>query len=120
VITSNRTRGPRRPQASLPLLPIDYPSFETEYQIVLLKAPGVPAALAAQITGWRSARAGSLAARVAETLDWAHALLALDRTDVDEATLTDTLGVLLKYQDDVQRLQGARARDLARRAHGAG
>ena len=124
VITSNRTREVHDALKRRCLYYwIDYPSFETEYQIVLLKAPGVPAALAAQITRVAQAlREQDLfkPPGVAETLDWATALLALDRTDVDEATLTDTLGVLLKYQDDVQRVQGALARDLARRAHGAG
>jgi MoxR-like ATPase len=124
VITSNRTREVHDALKRRCLYHwIDYPDFETEYQIVLLKAPGVPAGLATQITLLAQAlRQQDLfkPPGVAETLDWANALLAMDRADVDEATLNDTLGVLLKYQDDIQRVQGALARDLARRAHGAG
>jgi len=86
----------------------------------MLKAPGISAQLAYQVTRVAQAlRENDLykPPGVAETLDWANALLAMDRADLDEATINDTLGVLLKYQDDVQRVQGALARDLAKRAH---
>jgi MoxR-like ATPase len=124
VVTSNRTREVHDALKRRCLYHwIDYPSFEIEYQIVLLKAPGVPAGLATQIIRIsQSLREHDLfkPPGVAETLDWANALMALDRTEVDEQTLNETLGVLLKYQDDVQRVQGALARDLARRARGIG
>jgi MoxR-like ATPase len=124
VITSNRTREVHDALKRRCLYHwIDYPSFETEYQIVLLKAPGVPAGLAAQITRVTQAlRELDLfkPPGVAETLDWANALLALDRTEIDEQALAETLGVLLKYQDDVQRVNGPLGRDLARRARGGG
>ena len=121
VITSNRTREVHDALKRRCLYHwINYPSFETEYQIVMLKAPGISAQLAYQMT--RVAQSLSQndlfkAPGVAETLDWANALLAMDCADLDEATINDTLGVLLKYQDDVQRVQGALARDLAKRAH---
>ena len=122
VITSNRTREVHDALKRRCLYHwINYPSFETEYQIVMLKAPGVSAQLAYQITRVAQAlRQNDLykPPGVAETLDWAHALLAMDCADLDEATINETLGVLLKYQDDVQRVQGALARDLAKRAHG--
>jgi hypothetical protein len=54
---------------------------------------------------------------VAETLDWANALMAMECAELDEAAINDTLGVLLKYQDDVQRVHGALARDLVKQAH---
>jgi len=53
-----------------------------------------------------------------ETLDWAAALAAMGRADLDEATINDTLGVLLKYQDDVQRVRGETVHHLLQRAHG--
>jgi MoxR-like ATPase len=123
VITSNRTREVHDALKRRCLYYwINYPGFETEYQIVLLKAPGVSAQLAYQVTKVVQAlRENDLFKRpgVAETLDWAHALVAMDRAELDEATINDTLGVLLKYQDDVQRVQGALARDLAKRARAA-
>jgi len=121
VITSNRTREVHDALKRRCLYHwINYPTFETEYQIVMLKAPGISAQLAYQVTRVAQAlRENDLykPPGVAETLDWANALLAMDRADLDEATINDTLGVLLKYQDDVQRVQGALARDLAKRAH---
>ena len=120
VITSNRTREVHDALKRRCLYHwINYPDFETEYQIVMLKTPGIAAQLASQVTRVAQAlRQADLfkAPGVAETLDWANALLAMDRADLDEATINDTLGVLLKYQDDVQRVQGALARDLAKRA----
>ena len=120
VVTSNRTREVHDAFKRRCLYHwINYPDFETEYQIVMLKTPGIAAQLASQVTRVAQAlRQADLfkAPGVAETLDWANALLAMDRADLDEATINDTLGVLLKYQDDVQRVQGALARDLAKRA----
>jgi MoxR-like ATPase len=120
VVTSNRTREVHDALKRRCLYHwINYPDFETEYQIVMLKTPGIAAQLASQVTRVAQAlRQADLfkAPGVAETLDWANALLAMDRADLDEATINDTLGVLLKYQDDVQRVQGALARDLAKRA----
>ena len=55
---------------------------------------------------------------VAETLDWAHALMALGQIELDPATVEATLGVLLKYQDDLARISGATARTLVEAARG--
>ncbi|MCX6030165.1 MAG: MoxR family ATPase [Chloroflexi bacterium] len=120
IVTSNRTREVHDALKRRCLYHwINYPDFETEYQIVTLKTPGIAAQLSYQVTRVVQAlRQADLfkAPGVAETLDWANALLAMDCADLDEATINDTLGVLLKYQDDVQRVQGALARDLAKRA----
>ena len=121
VVTSNRTREVHDALKRRCLYHwINYPSFETEYQIVLLKAPGVSAQLAVQVTRVvQELRRADLykPPGVAETLDWSNALLAMGTQEIDEAVINDTLGVLLKYQDDVQRTQGALSRDLAKRAH---
>jgi MoxR-like ATPase len=121
VVTSNRTREVHDALKRRCLYHwINYPSFETEYQIVLLKVPGVSAQLAVQVTRVvQELRRADLykPPGVAETLDWANALLAMGTQEIDEAGINDTLGVLLKYQDDVQRAQGALSRDLAKRAH---
>jgi MoxR-like ATPase len=82
--------------------------------------PGVPDRLAYQVVKVvQELRRADLykPPGVAETLDWGNALLAMNRTQLDEATINETLGVLLKYQDDVQRIQGALARDLAKQVY---
>jgi MoxR-like ATPase len=122
VATSNRTREVHDALKRRCLYQwIDYPSFDTEYQILQLKVPGVPESLSFQIvSAVQQLRQVDLfkAPGIAETLDWARALLAMDRQELDEQTVDDTLGVLLKYQDDIQRVQGDLARELVRRAHG--
>ncbi len=125
VITSNRTREVHDALKRRCLYHwIDYPDFETEYEIVQLKVPGIAQRLSFQVvTAVQQLRQLELfkPPGVAETLDWATALLAMNCDELDEQTINDTLGVLLKYQDDVQRVQGALARDLARHSHaGAG
>jgi len=121
VITSNRTREVHDALKRRCLYHwINYPSFETEYQIIVLKVPGVPAQLSYQVTRVAQALRQSELFKppgVAETLDWANALMAMECAELDEATLNDTLGVLLKYQDDVQRVHGSLARDLVKQAH---
>jgi MoxR-like ATPase len=122
VATSNRTREVHDALKRRCLYQwIDYPSFDTEYQILQLKVPGVPESLSFQIvSAVQQLRQVDLfkAPGIAETLDWARALLAMDRQELDEQTVDDTLGVLLKYQDDIQQVQGDLARELVRRAHG--
>jgi MoxR-like ATPase len=116
VITSNRTREVHDALKRRCLYQwIDYPSFETEYNILQLKVPGLTQTLSYQVvSAVQQLRQLELfkAPGVAETLDWAHALLAMDQRELDEGVLNDTLGVLLKYQDDVQRIQGSVARQL--------
>ncbi len=125
VITSNRTREVHDALKRRCLYHwIDYPDFQTEYEIVQLKVPGIEQRLSYQVvTAVQELRQLELfkPPGVAETLDWATALLVMNRDELDEQTINDTLGVLLKYQDDVQRVQGALARDLAAQSHaGAG
>jgi MoxR-like ATPase len=116
VITSNRTREVHDALKRRCLYQwIDYPSFETEYRILQLKVPGLAQTLSYQvISAVQQLRQLELfkAPGVAETLDWAHALLAMDQQALDERVLTDTLGVLLKYQDDILRIQGPVSRQL--------
>jgi MoxR-like ATPase len=122
VATSNRTREVHDALKRRCLYQwIDYPSFDTEYQILQLKVPGVPESLSFQIvSAVQQLRQVDLfkAPGIAETLDWARALLAMDRQELDEQTVDDTLGVLLKYQDDIQQVQGDLAREMVRRAQG--
>ncbi len=114
VITSNRTREVHDALKRRCLyFWIDYPSFEKEYAIVLAKVPQAPQRLARQVTAFiQELRQVDLykVPGVAETLDWTAALVALDQTALDPAVVDDTLGVILKYQDDVEKVRGERAR----------
>jgi len=126
VITSNRTREvhdalKRRCVYSW----IDYPSAETERRIVAAKLPEVPARLAGQVTAFvQELRTAELykTAGVSETLDWAAALIALDREELDAETIDETLGILLKNQEDIQAVRGERIQAMLNRAlaRGAG
>ena len=92
---------------------IDYPSFEKELEIVQTQLPDAPAKLAKQITGFIQAlREMDLykLPGVAETLDWTTALVALDQKALDPVIVDETLGAVLKYQDDVEKVKGAQAR----------
>ncbi len=110
VITSNRTREIHDALKRRCLYHwIDYPSFEKELRIVRTKAPEASEALARQAVAFVQALREQELFKlpgVAETLDWIRALVALDRQALDEQVVHDTLGVLLKYRDDVQRVQG--------------
>ncbi|MFD2181201.1 AAA family ATPase [Rhodoplanes azumiensis] len=116
VITSNRTREIHDALKRRCLYHwVDYPSAEREVAIVRTKVPGISATLSEEIVRFVQAlRREDLfkAPGVAETLDWAGALTELDAVALDPATVSDTLGVLLKYQDDIARLQGSRAGEL--------
>jgi MoxR-like ATPase len=116
VVTSNRTREVHDALKRRCLYHwVDYPSAERELAIVRAKVPGISARLSAEVVHFVQAlRREDLfkSPGVAETLDWATALAELDAVALDPATVSDTLGVLLKYQDDIARLQGTRAREL--------
>jgi MoxR-like ATPase len=123
VLTSNRTREIHDALKRRCLyFWIDYPSFDKEYRIVRARVPRAPERLARQVVAFvQELRNVDLykAPGVAETLDWAAALLALDRTELTAATVEETLGALLKYQDDLHRArqeleQGLLERALAR------
>lgn len=111
VITSNRTREIHDALKRRCLYHwIDYPSFEKEYNIVLTKVREAPERLAREVVAFVQAlRQEDLykLPGVAETLDWMAALVALDREDLSDDVINDTLGVLLKYQDDIQQVHGA-------------
>lgn len=116
VVTSNRTREVHDALKRRCLYHwVDYPSAERELAIVRAKVPGIAARLAAEVVRFVQAlRREDLfkAPGIAETLDWAGALAELDAAALDPATVSDTLGVLLKYQDDIARMKGARAAEL--------
>jgi MoxR-like ATPase len=108
VVTSNRTREIHDAIKRRCLYHwIDYPTAERELAIMAARAPEVPALLRAQIVAFvQKLRAADLfkVPGVAETLDWGHALVALGAVELDPATVEATLGVLLKYQDDLARI----------------
>jgi MoxR-like ATPase len=110
VITSNRTREIHDALKRRCLYHwIDYPSLEKEYRIVQTRVPGAPELLAQQVVTFvQDLRDTDLYKRpgVAETIDWLNALVALDQRELDEETVNDTLGALLKYQDDIRLVQG--------------
>jgi MoxR-like ATPase len=116
VITSNRTREVHDALKRRCLYHwVGYPNAERELAIVRAKVPGVGKRLSQQVVGFVQAlRKQDLfkAPGVAETLDWAGALSELDVTALDPATVSDTLGVLLKYQDDIARLEGSKVKEL--------
>src|SRR6478735_2194440 len=116
VITSNRTREIHDALKRRCLYHwVGYPTAERELQILKAKAPRAPARLSREIVAFVQAiRAQDLfkVPGVAETLDWASALVELDAVALDPAMVSDTLGVLLKYQDDIQAMQGGKAKAL--------
>jgi MoxR-like ATPase len=124
VITSNRTREVHDAlKRRCVYCWIDYPDAETERRIVAAKLPEVPARLAAQVAAFvHELRRADLYknAGVSETLDWAAALVALDRDELDAATIDETLGILLKNQEDIQALRGERIQAMLDRALGGG
>ena len=116
IITSNRTREIHDALKRRCLYHwVDYPDAERELAIVSNKVPGADARLAQEVVAFvqklRSIDLFKLPG-VAETLDWAGALTALDRIALDPTTIDDTLGVLLKYQDDIQKMRGSAAAAL--------
>ena len=114
VITSNRTREVHDALKRRCLYYwIDYPSFEKELEIVHARLPHASEKLARQVTGFIQAlREMDLykLPGVAETLDWTTALVALDRQALDPVIVDETLGAVLKYQDDVDKVKGEGAR----------
>ena len=116
VITSNRTREIHDALKRRCLYHwVGYPTATRELEIVRAKVPGVGKKLSEQVVGFVQAlRKQDLfkSPGVAETLDWATALSELDAVALDPATVSDTLGVLLKYQDDIARLEGGKVKEL--------
>jgi MoxR-like ATPase len=124
VITSNRTRELHDALKRRCLyFWIDYPDFEKEFRIVTTKVPEAPERLAQQVTAFvqelRSAELYKVAG-VSETLDWMAALVALDRAELDPATIEQTLGILLKNHEDIETMRGERIPSLLNRARSRG
>ena len=94
---------------------VDYPDAERELEILRRKAPGVAERLSQEVVGFiQRLRKMDLfkLPGVAETIDWSKALVALDKLALDPQTVNDTLGTLLKYQDDITRIRGSEAERL--------
>ena len=109
VITSNRTREVHDALKRRCLYQwIDYPSFEIEFQILRMKVPGLDQQLSHQIVSTvQQLRESDLfkAPGIAETLDWGRAIQSMDIKILDEGTINSTLGVVLKYQDDILQVK---------------
>ncbi len=124
VITSNRTREVHDALKRRCLYYwIDYPTFDKEFEIVRAKVPQAPARLARQVTGFiQELRQTDLykIPGVAETLDWTAALVALDRQALEPSIVEETLGVILKYQDDVEKVRGESLKAILERVRATG
>jgi len=118
VITSNRTREIHDAlKRRCFYYWVDYPDAPRELDILKLKAPGAAEELTKQVVGFvQKLRKEELfkLPGVAETIDWTKALVELDRITLDPATVNDTLGALLKYQDDINKIRGNEASRLLR------
>jgi MoxR-like ATPase len=116
ILTSNRTREVHDALKRRCLYHwLDYPEFEREVAILLTRLPGVPETLAREIVAFvQRLREADLtkAPGVAETLDWAAALVALGTDKLDAGRVEQTLGVLLKYQEDVSSMRAGGARGI--------
>lgn len=116
IITSNRTREIHDALKRRCLYHwVDYPSAERELQIVASKLPGIDRQLSQQVVAFvQRLRDEDLFKQpgVAETLDWADALIQLDKVSLDGDAIDNTLGALLKYQDDIARIRGSEAARL--------
>jgi len=123
VLTSNRTREVHDALKRRCLYQwIEYPSFEKELAIVRERVPQASARLAGQVTTVVQSLRGLELYKVpgvSETLDWARALVALDRQALDAAAAEQTLGVVLKAKDDIDSVRGDRLIDLLAKAEGA-
>lgn len=117
IITTNRTREIHDALKRRCLYHwVDYPSAERELEIVRKKVPGAPERLAAEVVAFvqklRTEEDLFKQPGVAETLDWATALSELNEIALDPDMASDTLGVLLKYQDDIERVRGSKVRQM--------
>ena len=120
IVTSNRTREVHDALKRRCLYHwVDYPNFDREVEILKMRAPEVSTALSAEIVAFvQKLRTEDLFKKpgVAETIDWAKCLLALDVISLSPEVIADTLGAILKYQDDIQRLEGSEAKRILEEA----
>ncbi len=116
ILTSNRTREVHDALKRRCLYHwVDYPDFDREVEILRARAPEATEALSREVVAFvQRLRQEDLFKKpgVAETIDWAKCLLALDVINLSPEVIGDTLGALLKYQDDIQKLQGSAAKKL--------
>ena len=123
VITSNRTREIHDALKRRCFYHwVDYPDSERELAILAAKAPQAGSELANQIVGFvQKLRDEDLykVPGVAETIDWAHALVQIDVIDLKPSVIDETLGVLLKYQEDVEKIRGHQAMRILETVHSA-
>ena len=124
IITSNRTREVHDALKRRCLYYwVDYPDYQKELQIISARLPDAPRKLAEQVTAFiQEMRETALfkIPGVTETLDWLSALLALNQTELDPAVIDDTLGMMLKYQDDIDSVKGDPVRDMLERSKNRG
>ncbi|MFK7846574.1 MAG: AAA family ATPase [Rhodothermales bacterium] len=120
IITSNRTREIHDALKRRCLYHwVDYPSYQKELEIIQTKVPELPAALAEEVVAFlHELRSTDLYKQpgVAETIDWARALMALAQDRLDHAVVDDTLGILLKYHDDITKVAGVHSSALLEQA----
>lgn len=120
IITSNRTREIHDALKRRCLYYwIDYPDYQKELQIVNARMPAAPRRLAQQVTGFiQELRETELykIPGVSETIDWTAALLALNQQELDPQVIDDTLGIMLKYQDDIELVRGEPVRNILERS----
>jgi MoxR-like ATPase len=124
IITSNRTREIHDALKRRCLYYwVDYPDYQKELQIITSKIPGAPRRLAQQVTAFiQEMRETELfkIPGISETLDWLSALLALNQTELDPEVIDDTLGLMLKYQDDIEAVRGEPVRAMLERSKNRG
>ncbi|WP_370159211.1 AAA family ATPase [Salipiger bermudensis] len=120
ILTSNRTREVHDALKRRCLYHwVDYPDFAREVEILHAREPGMAEALSREIVAFVQAlRTEDIFKKpgVAETIDWAKCLLALDVVDLSPEVISDTLGAILKYQDDIAKIQGSEAARLLKDA----
>ncbi len=124
IITSNRTREVHDALKRRCLYYwIDYPDFQKEMQIISSRLPDAPRRLAEQVTGFvQELRETELykIPGISETLDWTSALLALNQRELEPEVIDDTLGLMLKYQDDIEQVRGEPVRAMLERSRNRG
>ena len=123
ILTSNRTREVHDALKRRCLYHwVDYPNFEREMEILAAKAPEAQESLSREVVAFvQQLRQEDLFKKpgVAEAIDWAKCLVALDAVALSPQVISDTLGAILKYQDDIARMQGSEARRILESARNA-
>ncbi len=123
ILTSNRTREVHDALKRRCLYHwVDYPDFDRELDILHARAPEAAETLSREVVAFvQRLRSEDLFKKpgVAETIDWAKCLLALDVIDLSPAVIADTLGAILKYQDDIQKIEGSKAKQILEEARAA-